>query len=516
VPSASPLTAIIALARAGATEEAWRRMEQLGLAQSSEPAALVVRGRLLKDKATAASGDDRRRLYREAGEAYAKAAELEPGTYPLVNAATLSLLGGDVERGRALAEAVLASIDANPDEPETPYYRIATGAEALLLLGREEKAREALGEAVALAPRAWEDHASTLRQFGLILEAQRRDSSWLDAHRPPASLHFGGHMSFRAEGERPELVAEVRRVLEAERIGFGFGALAAGADIIVAEALLDHGAELHLVLPGGAGAFAARSVDPFGPEWRRRFDSALARAASVRPLRPLGAEPDATTIGLADEVAMGAAAMNARRIESKAVQLLVLADGASERSREAWAETGRAQHVIAATRDAPGGEGAGGAARPWRPLALLVVALDGAVGEAGGRLAALRDALAMVPAPCLGPYLGESGVLLGYASPVEAARAALRLRSPGVRIGGHYGAAEVVRDPFAGAERVVGDAAAAAAGALASALPGTAYVSEDFAAALAAGPPGAPRAEPIGELEPPDDGPPVGLYLLKS
>ena len=133
-------------------------------------------------------------------------------------------------------------------------------------------------------------------------------------------------------------------MLEEENVGFGFGALAAGADIIIAEALLARGAELHAVLPGGAEAFAAVSVDPFGKAWRRRFDAVLAMAETVRPVRPLGAAPDAAMIGLADEVAMGAALMNGRRLESSAVQLLVL-DSAAEtgqrRVRAGRARSGR-------------------------------------------------------------------------------------------------------------------------------------------------------------------------------
>jgi hypothetical protein len=79
------------------------------------------------------------------------------------------------------------------------------------------------------------------------------------------------------------------------------------------------------VLPGGAESFAALSVDPFGAEWRLRFDAVLAQAAEVRTVRPLGAAPDEAMIELADEVAMGAAVMNARRLESRPVQLVVVA-----------------------------------------------------------------------------------------------------------------------------------------------------------------------------------------------
>jgi tetratricopeptide (TPR) repeat protein len=517
------LPLIVAFARAGALDEAWRLFRAGGYDRGSDnPQALGIKARLLKDRALRAEGEERRRLYGESAAAYRHSAEIRAATYPMINAASLSLLAGDSTEAAALAANVLGRIDAEPGEAETPYYRVATRAEALLLLDRHDQARAAFAEAVALAPRAWEDHASTLRQFALILAAQGRDSAWLDAHRPPRSLHFGGHMSFDAKVIRREHLDEkIAALLDEENVGFGFGALAAGADIIIAEALLERGAELHAVLPGGPEAFAAVSIDPFGKAWRKRFDAVLGRAETVRPVRPLGARPDSAMIGLADEVAMGAALINGRRLESSAVQLLVLdcreePNGTSGRSREIWAAGGRRQRILTAPREIRS-EVAGGDEAGPHPLAVL------AVGAGGGALletalTRLRDHLMDLPAPALPPYLTEDRLILAYSGPGEAAEAAVRLlaSSSDLRIGGQYGPAPNFRDPFSGAVRLARAATAAAAGALASAPPGTACVTDDFAAALAAAGTHRPASEYIGELDPPDGGPPVGLYALKS
>lgn len=521
----TPLSLIVAYARAGASAFAWERFEAAGYDRATDNAAVLgVKGRLLKDRALTSAGDLRRSRYVEAAEAYHASAELSGSTYPLINAASLLLLASEVEQAKAFACRVLHHIDLHPDEPETPYYRAATRAEALLLLDRHDEAQVALAEAVALAPRAWEDHASTLRQFALILGAQDRDASWLDSHRPPRSLHFGGHMSFDPEVVRREHLDEkIAAVLEEENVGFGFGALAAGADIIIAEALLARGAEVHAVLPGGAEAFAAVSVDPFGKAWRRRFDAVLAMAETVRPVRPLGAAPDAAMIGLADEVAMGAALMNGRRLESSAVQLLVLdsaagtGSGASGRSLEIWAAGGWRQRVLTAPR-----ETRQDASAPERQsAAALAVLAVGFVADAPSEenLAGLAKQIAGLPAPAIAPYLTEDRLILAYPGPGEAAEAAVRLlgaSSGALRIGGQYGPAAAFRDPFSGADRLDPAATAAAAAALASAPPGTACVTDDFAAALAAAGPRRPASEYIGELDPPDGGPPVGLYALKS
>jgi tetratricopeptide (TPR) repeat protein len=525
VTSTSP-AAIAAFARAGAIDLAWQMLVAARpTGEEADAAWLALEGRLLKDRAASAAGDVRRDLFRQAGAAYQRAAKRDSATYPLINAASLFLLAGDAPSSKQGAQSVLDRIEANPDEPETPYYRAATRAEALLLLDREEEARAAFAEAVALAPEAWEDHASTLRQFALILAGQGRDSGWLDALRPPRSLHFGGHMAFRATRPRPALRRRIEEALAEEKVHFAYGALAAGADIIIAEAVLDRGAELHLILPGGAEAFAARSVDPWGSGWRRRFDSVLARAETVRPVRPIGAEPDLAAIALADEVAMGTALMNARRLESEAVQLLVVDDegeaaaggrrrGATARAGSRWAEGGWRQRLVVAPReDSPGPGEAAATAVAWRPLAMLAV---GQETEDPRRLAALRTRLTEGPAAALAPYWAAGQVLIGYSRPGEAAEAALRLAAQGYSVGGSYSVAAPFADPFSGGDRLPLAATASASVACASAPAGSACVTEDFAAALVTSGPRAPAVEPVGELDPPDSGPPVALFALRS
>jgi hypothetical protein len=439
-------------------------------------------------------------------------------SYPLINAATLMLLGGRIASSQALANEVLDFIHTNEAESETPYYRGATQAEALLLLNRDGEARTAFAEAISLAPEAWEDRASTLRQFALILEARGRAVSWLDIYRPPRSLHFGGHMSFDAKVvRRAHLDERVRQVLEEENVGFGYGALAAGADILVAEALLERGAELHAVLPGGREAFAAVSVDPFGKAWRRRFDAVLERAETVRIVRPVGAAPDRMTIGLGDEVAMGAAVMNARRLESSALQLLVLTeDGQASDSHLAWAEKGWRQRIVTAPREAlPVEEPPPLPVSRHQRLALLAIA-PAADEDVQERLTALHDHLRRTGAPAVPPYFTGRHIVLAYSDPAEAAHAAIAVASGGgAGVGGHYGIADPVDDPFSGGRRLVGEAAALADAAADSAPAGAACVTADFAAALAASGAEDVRSELVGELEARDGGGPIELHALK-
>ncbi|HEY0312172.1 MAG TPA: hypothetical protein VGC56_06715 [Allosphingosinicella sp.] len=506
----STLLRVVARVGAGALDDAWRLFVESGFADAlDDPEAARVEGRLLKERAAREHGSKRENLYLRAAAAYKRGIH-DGATYPLINAATLSLLGGDPAQAAAYARDVLTSLDAHPEEPETPYWRAATRAEALLLLDREAEAGAAFAEAIDLAPQAWEDHASTLRQFALILAEQGRDAAWLERHRPPRSLHFAGHMSFDARvGRRAHLDESIAAILEEEKVGFGYGALAAGADIIVAEALVARGAELHAVLPGGAEAFAAVSVDPFGRGWRRRFDALLKQAATVRAVAPVGIAPDREMVALGDEIAMGAAALNGRRLESEALRLVVRpkgeGDGAPSRASR-WRE-----RVVPAPREtAPAAERAPLPPAPHQRLALLTVAIDPIAGpEAAAR------AVAALPLPRLAPYFTGREIVFAYGSAHEAAAAALRLAAEGESgVGGHYGIADPVADPFGSGARITGDAAALAAGAAASAPAGTVCVTADFAAALAAARDGGIDSELVGELAA-AGADPVALYALK-
>src|SRR6185436_11192482 len=96
-------------ARAGALDHAWAQFAAAGYdARGDDPAALTVKGRLLKDHALRASDEAaRRRFYLQSAECYRASAALQPATYPLINAATLSLLSGDRAQAEEIAREVL-------------------------------------------------------------------------------------------------------------------------------------------------------------------------------------------------------------------------------------------------------------------------------------------------------------------------------------------------------------------------------------------------------------------------
>lgn len=349
------LSQILTMARTGSPARAWTAYVESGWdAVLDNPKALTLKGRLLKDQAKAAARSDQEPLYAAAAKAYNDAAALGMDSYPLINAAALSLLGGDSHKAAELAAHVLGLIDNNPNEGENGYWRGATRAEALLLMHHEAEARTALSDAISHLPDAWEDHAATIGQFSLILDKQGRSKDWLDNYRPPSSVHFSGIIQMDDKDGVTQQAIE--NFLAKERPGFAYGALAAGTDLLFAKAFLAHkaalmpAAQLHITLPLPAAQFRALSVQPFGDQWLADFDDVMAQADTVTILG-MDDPPLELSIQLADDVAMGSAMRNAANLQSRALALTIMADGESLRPHlDGWQQQGLPITIIKGKR----------------------------------------------------------------------------------------------------------------------------------------------------------------------
>jgi hypothetical protein len=499
----TPLPHITTLARSGALDRAWALFREAGYEQDTQnPSALAVKGRLLKDQALAANTSDKREGLARAAAAYAAADALAPQPWLLINVAALTALQGKTPEAVALADQVLNRIAPGQVVAETPYWLGATRAEAFLIKGMVGEADAALGEARAHDPTGYGDHASTLKQFARLIAASKGSAVWLDKHRPPTSLHFAGHLGIAAD-QTSALREQVDAILTEQRVGFGYGALAAGADIVIAEALLARGAELHLVLPTALDDFVALSVVPYGREWQQRFETCRAAAQSVHVASSAGRQLfEPLAAALSADLAMGAAMLNAERLESKALQLLVV-DGdegpyggglATARDGMIWKRTGQKQCVLVENRSAnvsPSSTRHEG--RPDRCLtALLRLDFEGldTLGDAGfaeamdnGITPFLARANKLKDQPTHTVQHGNARVI-AFPDPSSAALFAkrlLRLDPPAcwpLRLSGHYGLVMKADDTL------IGPALSALEDVAHAGMAGVLTVSENFATAL--------------------------------
>jgi class 3 adenylate cyclase len=398
--------AVLCLASTGATRQAVEELARLGLdpVPDISPATglgldiAALKPRLLKDAALATTGRGRSAALAKAADAYEavyrKAAQAgnREAYYPCVNAASLNLLAGNEAAAFRLAAEVLSQLAAWPAGDKS-FYEIASELEACLVLGRLDEARRNIASVrTRVRSTAQADYrglSSMVRQLRLIIEAKGLGSDWLEALAPPRVIHYLGHIiappgmpgRFAAE-EEPAAKAAIEAMLAAEDVGFAYGSLAAGADILFAEALLARNADLHIVLPFDREEFIEVSVRPAGEHWVRRFRRCFAAARRNDAVHFATADRylhDDHLFGYCSELAMGLALLRARHLSSAAEQIVVWdgkpaagpAGTAADVAR--WRHTGMPQKVIPVGRDArrPGASPSQGRVLERRTHAML-------------------------------------------------------------------------------------------------------------------------------------------------
>ena len=360
--------AALALARSGAVERAETAAAELLERLSStadapvslrEDAAALV-ARLAKDEALATSGPDRRERLRQAADLYEAAARQFGLYFTCINAATLRLLAGDEGRAQELARAAIDLVAANRASGSTAdYWLEATAAEAALIVNDLDVVRRALAAAVEIAGEDYAAIAVTRRQLRLVCDATGAAPDVLDVLAPPWVLYYSGHLIDGRSGAGrfpPSLEGaverEVRAFVATRRIGFAYGALASGADILAAEAFLDAGVRLEIVLPFDTDEFELVSVAPGGAGWPERFRSCLARAASVVHASDSSFMHDDSMFGYAARIAMGHALNRAAFLDAPAAQLAIwdgdATAGVAGTAHDVamWRATGHPTHVI--------------------------------------------------------------------------------------------------------------------------------------------------------------------------
>lgn len=510
---------VLALARMGDTERAMELFGAYGLGAAADPHERAIGARLLKDRALAAApGAAREQALRAAHDAY-RAIYLDSGdSFPGINAATLAMLAGDADQARALAQALL-------EDPKVAgaadYYMAATRAEALLLLGRNAEVTATLALPVVRESRDYGGRSSTLRQLAMVAAelglADVERAALLAPLVAPRTLHYCGHMFAADPSAEARLRAEIDAVLDEERPGFAYGALACGADILIAEALLARGVELYVVLPFEEEDFLAQSVLPGGGDWGARYHACCDRASRILFASPMAFFGHPDQYGFASRTAMGLARLRAEHLAADTVQLAIW-DGAPSHGPAgtsadvaAWRAAGGRAHLIEP------GPVARDLARPpprvttpyERALAaILFTDFKGFSTLSEAALPAFWDGVMGIVAKVLDAYpdevkcrnsWGDALYAVTSSAPV-AAEIALQLQdrlatfdyatlgldgSGGMRIGAHYGPAYRTTDHITGRITYYGTEVSKAARIEPVTPPGAVFVTEPFAAILA-------------------------------
>ncbi len=331
--------AVLALKRSGATGQAKLRYESLGLGLVDTAG---LSGRLAEDIAalgpslekdlalTVGTGAKPGWAVKSA-EGFGSAFARYGSSYHAVNAATMWLVAGDRIKAETAARAAMDALTP-PDNlaGDDRYWEQAAEAEAAIVLGELGTASEALVRAGLLSEGQHSSRARTLRQLKMVCALLDVDPIILAPISNPSVVHYCGHRilapgesgRFPAEDEA-RVSADLRDVFDRLNVGFGFGSLAAGADILAAEALLDRGAELRVVLPFDRDEFIRESVAPAGGDWVPRFEDCLSAAKAATTAFSGEFLGDPVLFDFCSRVAMGDAVIKARDLETQAHQVAV-------------------------------------------------------------------------------------------------------------------------------------------------------------------------------------------------
>jgi class 3 adenylate cyclase len=360
--------AVLSLANAGAIELALEKFSELGLAECGDPEAGALLARLNKDLGFATCGPARlafhaeaRAIYEEIYEQATLRGDSRSAYYPGINAAALAVWCGDPASARQLATQVLellAELEQADDEGDR-YWRRATAVEAHLILGQLAEVESLAGSLRELGRHQPAQIASTERQLRRLAHALGTGEHSFRGLRLPAVMHYTGHIISApgAPGRFPAadeaaVTQQIQELLADQDVGVGYGSLAAGADILFAEALIARGAALHVILPFAIEDFLRHSVAGAGEVWVPRFHACLESAHSVRYATEDRYLNHEALFQYCSQLAMGLAILAARHMQAPVLQCAVW-DGVAQGGRagtvvdmQAWRRTGQPQHIL--------------------------------------------------------------------------------------------------------------------------------------------------------------------------
>ena len=530
--------AVISLVKAGAAGIARKKFDELGLGGDDSFEIVTLRAMLLKDEALSSQhprqrGETLRQaaaLYRQAYETAKK--KTSGANDAGIEAASLLVLAGDAAEGRALVAGVAAKLRAEHDRSEAASlperYDICDGLIRACAIGGDWPGAEALIPALRSASGCTPDRlAETTRRLAEIAQGEPAGAALIELIRPAPVVHYTGHIiagpqhtGNRFPADQEHAVADrIAALLDDTPVTAAYGSLAAGADILFAEALLARKVALHVVLPFRKADFIRLSVAPSGTGWIGRFENCLAWAIDVRYATDDDHLGDDHLFEYGAQLAMGLAVLMAEHLQTKPLQLALwdgrLIPNLAGTVKNLWLWCERAGHERRVVRC---GDHAPTSLADYRPpllpqdgritRAMLFGDINGFSKLSDGQIPAFTEQVMKGIAATVGRYARHlslknswgDGIFLVFDDAGQAADCALAVQDylAGVdlataglpshialRIGGHLGPTYQIEDPFLDRPNYYGAHVSRAARIEPSTPEGCIYVTEPFAAVLA-------------------------------
>ncbi len=356
--------------------------------------------------------------------------------------------------------------------------------------------------------------ASTKKQLLAVCAARGLPLALLEPLRIPSVIHYCGHQDL-TDQDTADLPARIAAQQTQLNAGFAFGSLASGGDILLAEAALAAGLELHVVLPYRAEDFVKSSV---APGWEDRFQACMARARTVSFVIDNDVLAHDCVYALCGSHAMGMARRHADALAASVCQLAVwdglpakaVATTAAEVAQ--WSGLGLASVIIpphgASYRLAAASPPfAGDICSDVVPRAFLFADVRGFSKLPERHMELFVKAYLGSLAGVIGGFAGDidyratagDGIFLVFRTPALAAACATRMQEASesfdgarhgidvnlqLRMAIHYGPAHPIHDPILKKDSFAGREIIRAARIEPVTPPGEIYVTEQLASAL--------------------------------
>lgn len=252
--------------------------------------------------------------------------------YTGINAATMSAIAGKFQKGREIAQEVLAVVP-----PETQnFWEMVTMAEARLLLKENKLAGELYFKAHQLAGQDWGKINIVYNQLWMLNHYLLIPAETLKVFSPPVVAVLVGHMidhplrpvpRFQDEyaGAVKQSLAGIVKTLNAR---IGYTSLACGSDIMFAEVIREMGGEINIYLPFSKEDFRETSVSFAGEDWVKRFEQ-IASSTTLHYLTRESYLGNDDLFAFHGRVLFGLAVLRGRMLHSEPYLLTIL----SERDR---------------------------------------------------------------------------------------------------------------------------------------------------------------------------------------
>jgi len=314
------------LAKLGVTDQSLSIIQKLYNEGHSDPETSGILARIHKDIHKASKNSDHAQQSRDI---YLQSFNDTGEYYPGINAASMSLVLGEIKKAKSIAKQVIKSIDKN----NLDYWSLATLGEAFLITEDFSKSNDYYIQAIAQESEKKGNISSTFEQLLFLSNFINIPEEIFNTLRPPAVVVFSGHMIDSSIREKPRFPDEIKDKVKAKiakelddlNAGIGYCSAACGADILFIEAMLERGAEVNVYLPFAIEDFIETSIAFAGPDWIIRFHRIMLRV-NVRYITEESYLGNDDLFQLLGKVIMGLTQLTAQLLSSEAYFLGVLED----------------------------------------------------------------------------------------------------------------------------------------------------------------------------------------------